>query len=346
MKTTAGKRGVRAAKPSTLQGRTYHWPVAPTPPRRPHVPPHDQPHVPPSPPHEQPHVPPPPHDRPHVPPPHRRPHDEAPRKPENGKEGHLPQPPAHCTGALHRVRPGDTLFRLSMKYGVDLDAIVAANPQVTDPDMLLPGQILCIPEPVESMLEILNALLTAEKIEAAMYARGLVSPALAGLDADDFAYFQAGLSAEISHIEALRGLGASVPYREFFFPPGAFEDRSIFVNTLLTLETAGVAAYIQASAEFARMGRFDLSRLMDQIMGVEAEHRVLLRDVLGLVPANDLCFERAPNQPVTEILAALPMFLQPNQFNGASTGPVPLPTPQEAEALIGPFGCPNPRPDL
>ena len=121
---------------------------------------------------------------------------------------------------------------------------------------------------------------------------------------------------------------------------------TIFVNTLLTLETAGVSAYIQASYEFARMGRLDLSRLMDQIMGVEAEHRALLREVLDLIPAANLCFERAPNQPVTEILAALPAFLQPNQFNGASEGPVPLPTPQEAAALIGPNGCPNPRPNL
>ena len=94
------------------------------------------------------------------------------------------------------------------------------------------------------------------------------------------------------------------------------------------------------------MGRFDLSRLMDQIMGVEAEHRTLLRDVLELIPADNLCFERAPNQPVTRILAALPAFLQPNQFQGGSEGPIPLPTPEEAAALIGPFGCPNPRPDL
>lgn len=343
MKTTAGKRGARAAKAPTLQRRTYHWPIAPTPPRegRP-KPPQEEPYASPSPP-QRPYVP--PHDQPHVPP-QRRPHDEAPRGPEKGKEGHIPPPPAHCAGSLHRVKPGDTLFRLSMKYGVDLDAILAANPQITDPDTLFPGQIVCIPEPVEGVLEILNTLLTAEKVETALYARGLVSPALAGLPKEQFAYFQAGLSHEMAHIEVLRELGASVPYREFYFPPGTFEDRSTYVNTLLTLETAGVSAYIQASAEFARMGRFDLSRLMDQIMGVEAEHRALLREVLDLVPAADLCFERAPNQPVTEILSALPMFLQPNQFDGASTGPVPLPTPQEAEALIGPYGCPNPRPDL
>lgn len=199
---------------------------------------------------------------------------------------------------------------------------------------------------VETMTEILNALLTAEKVESALYARGLQSPALQGLPPDQFAYFQAGLSHELAHINVLTELGADVPYEEFFFPPGAFEDLSIYVNTLLTLETAGVSAYIQASYEFARMGRLDLSRLMDQIMGVEAEHRALLRDVLELVPAANLCFERAPNEPVTQILAALPAFLRPNQFDGSSVGPVSIPSPEQAAELIGPNGCPNPTPDL
>ena len=223
---------------------------------------------------------------------------------------------------------------------------MAANPQITDPDVLIAGQVICIPGLVETAADILNALLTAEKIESALYARGLESPALQGLAPEQFAYFQAGLSHELAHIDVLTELGASVPYDEFFFPPGVFDDLNLYVNTLLTLETAGVSAYIQASEEFARMGRFELSRLMDQIMGVEAEHRALLREVLDLVPASNLCFERAPNQPVTQILAALPSFLEPNQFEGGSVGPIPLPTPEQAELLIGPYGCPNPRPSL
>lgn len=198
----------------------------------------------------------------------------------------------------------------------------------------------------DQMTEILNALLTAEKVESALYARGLQSPALQGLPPEQFAYFQAGLSHELAHIDVLTELGADVPYEEFFYPPGTFEDLSVFVNTLLTLETAGVSAYIQASYEFARTGRLDLSRLMDQIMGVEAEHRALLREVLDLIPAADLCFERAPNEPVPQILAALPAFLQPNQFDGDSVGPIALPSPALAAELIGPYGCPNPTPDL
>src|SRR5690606_10743556 len=275
----------------------------------------------------------------------RRPDDRAGRTPED-RRGLIPPPPPVCSGRLYQIRPGDTLFRLAGAFGVSVEEILAANPQVTDPDVLSEGQVICIPGPVDSVKEILDTLLTAEKVETALYAKGLVSKALRGLPPEQFAYFQAGLSHERAHIAALERLGASVPYEEFFYPPGVFDDLNLYVNTLLTLETAGVAAYIQASDELARMGRFDLARLMARIMGVEAEHRALLREVLNLVPASNLCCENAPNQPVPEILSALPAFLQPNQFDGRSVGPVRLPTDEEAETLIGPHGCPNPRPDL
>lgn len=330
---TRGKRALSGEKRSAavVPVKTYAWPILTTRDGRPDPPMEKEPN-----------------GRPDD----RRPHDDRPRsdrpdrrRPQNGNS-HIPPPPKSCSGRLHQVREGETVFRLSMQYGVSMEAILAANPQITDPDTLIVGQVVCIPGQDESMLEILNALLTAEKVETALYARGLESPALADLPPEQFAYFQAGLSHEIAHIDVLTDLGASIPFDEFFYPPGTFEDLTIYVNTLLTLETAGVSAYIQASDEFARMGRFDLSRLMDQIMGVEAEHRALLREVLDLIPAANLCFERAPNLPVTEILAALPSFLQPNQFDGASEGPIPLPTREQAERLIGPNGCPNPRPDL
>lgn len=193
-------------------------------------------------------------------------------------------------------------------------------------------------------MEIFNTLLTAERIEVALYSHGLDSPALQGLPPEQFAYFQAALSHEAAHAKALMDLGASVPYTEFYYPPGTFEHRDVFLHTILMIETAGVAAYTQASIEFARMGRFDLARLADRIMGVEAEHRTLIRSVLNLIPANNLCFENAPDQPVTVILKSLPNFLQPNQFDGASEGPVQLPSAETIKERVGSNGCPNPVP--
>lgn len=44
------------------------------------------------------------------------------------------------------VRPGDTLWKISKATGVKLHLLMAANPQIKDPDKLVPGQVISIPE--------------------------------------------------------------------------------------------------------------------------------------------------------------------------------------------------------
>ncbi len=46
---------------------------------------------------------------------------------------------------IHVVRKGDTLYEISQKYGVDMDVLLAANPQIEDPDVLMIGQKIRIP---------------------------------------------------------------------------------------------------------------------------------------------------------------------------------------------------------
>jgi len=45
---------------------------------------------------------------------------------------------------VHIVQPGDTLWDLSQKYGVSVEAIAKAN-HIKDPDAIFPGQKLVIP---------------------------------------------------------------------------------------------------------------------------------------------------------------------------------------------------------
>jgi LysM repeat protein len=59
----------------------------------------------------------------------------------------FPLPPACPEGILHVVKPGDTIFGLANFYGILASRIIAANPQVPDPNVLSPGQSLCIPTP-------------------------------------------------------------------------------------------------------------------------------------------------------------------------------------------------------
>jgi len=43
------------------------------------------------------------------------------------------------------VQRGDTMYEIAKKFGVPLAALIAANSQVKDPDLIYPGQVLNIP---------------------------------------------------------------------------------------------------------------------------------------------------------------------------------------------------------
>ncbi|MBR6921013.1 MAG: LysM peptidoglycan-binding domain-containing protein, partial [Clostridia bacterium] len=42
----------------------------------------------------------------------------------------------------HRVVKGDTMWKLSRAYGVSLQSVIDANPQVQNPDLICPDDIL------------------------------------------------------------------------------------------------------------------------------------------------------------------------------------------------------------
>ena len=46
----------------------------------------------------------------------------------------------------HTVVKGDTMWKLSVKYEVGISEIIGANPQIANPNLIYPGQVLTIPE--------------------------------------------------------------------------------------------------------------------------------------------------------------------------------------------------------
>lgn len=56
--------------------------------------------------------------------------------------------------AQHLVRSGDTLFFIARQYGIDLNALIAANPQIPNPDFISINQVinLVVEEPLPSPL--------------------------------------------------------------------------------------------------------------------------------------------------------------------------------------------------
>jgi len=45
------------------------------------------------------------------------------------------------------VQPGDTIYEIGRRFGCTVDQIVAANPNLKDPNLIYPGEILELPVP-------------------------------------------------------------------------------------------------------------------------------------------------------------------------------------------------------
>jgi hypothetical protein len=152
------------------------------------------------------------------------------------------------------------------------------------------------------------------------------------------AYLQGALLEEVAHAQLLRSLlglptngsgdaAAGIP-QTFYYPTGTFSTLAGFVPILLALETAFIGAYMTAVEEFSSMAaayngfsatQTDPSsstkanlpqsslilyaKVASAILGVEAEHRALVRGIpnvtiaapnyagLNLIPANNVNYE-------------------------------------------------------
>lgn len=54
-------------------------------------------------------------------------------------------PPAAQSGRAHTVRKGDTLWGIARQYGVGLTALIRANPQIKNPNLIYPGEEVKVP---------------------------------------------------------------------------------------------------------------------------------------------------------------------------------------------------------
>jgi LysM repeat protein len=57
----------------------------------------------------------------------------------------VPRPPEQCSGHFYTVKFNNTLFGIAQRFGVTLQSLLAANPQITDRNRIYVGQVICIP---------------------------------------------------------------------------------------------------------------------------------------------------------------------------------------------------------
>lgn len=54
-------------------------------------------------------------------------------------------PMGASAAVTHKVVSGDSMWKIAVKYQVGLDEIIGANPKITNPALIYPGQIINIP---------------------------------------------------------------------------------------------------------------------------------------------------------------------------------------------------------
>ena len=59
---------------------------------------------------------------------------------------------AGAASLSHTVAAGDTMWKLAVRYQAGTSEIIQANPQVSNPDLIYPGQVLNIPQISQSVL--------------------------------------------------------------------------------------------------------------------------------------------------------------------------------------------------
>jgi LysM repeat protein len=61
----------------------------------------------------------------------------------------LPPCPGVADCSLYTVKPGDRLSTIAGTFGITTEAILAANPTITDPNAIFSGQVIHLPWPAE-----------------------------------------------------------------------------------------------------------------------------------------------------------------------------------------------------
>jgi len=180
----------------------------------------------------------------------------------------------------------------------------------------------------ESVSEIINVMATAEVLGVTLLG-GAVASARAGrynrpIPPAVLAILEAARAEEQFHLDFLRAAGAR-PLTDTITVPDAaiLSDYDTFFATLVTLETACIAADMAAARELAALGQPGLVKAVYQIGTEEAEHRVLANYALGVRPANNVAFEPPMFTRVSELAAALRHL----GFIGGTGQAVPYPGP-------------------
>jgi hypothetical protein len=155
----------------------------------------------------------------------------------------------------------------------------------------------------DSASDILNAAITAEEL-AVTYVSGLIQNASKTGVTKFVPILKAVNESEYEHYTALKSLGAKPITSKFWVPDVAFKKGKVF-PLIEQLETLFVNAYLIGTTAFAKASMTSPTRYTQEILGVEAQHRVLARFAQGKMPPNNVGFEGYQIKQIGDIVGAI-----------------------------------------
>lgn len=187
-----------------------------------------------------------------------------------------------------------------------LKAIAAASVGAVAGSSLLTSRASAQGGGFESDVDIANFALTLEFLEADFYARAVNAGVLSGSALGVVTNLR---DHEIAHAEAiidlLEGAGAQpVEEPQFTFPPESLSSQQGVLDLASQLEPTGQGAYIGAGPMIQDP---NILAAAGSIAGVEGEHVVSVRNLLGFVPPITVPFPEALSKD--EVLEAIAPFL-------------------------------------
>ncbi len=152
-----------------------------------------------------------------------------------------------------------------------------------------------------------NAAVGAERIGIAFYNNALGNGSPFGVSSDlakgtllnsaHREYFEAAANQEDTHRAVLQSLGLDFSLSVFRFPAGTFDSAAAMLAFGEQLESVFIGAYLGAIKVAASATNSFIAETAAQIVGIECEHRVLIRDIAGENPPNDRFFEGDTGAP-------------------------------------------------
>lgn len=174
---------------------------------------------------------------------------------------------------------------------------VALGASVTRPAAALVGTA----RRLDPVTDFGNAAVGAERIGIAFYNNALGNPSPFGVSGDlakgtllnssHRVYFRAAANQEDTHRSTLQSLGLDFPFTVFQFPAGTFTSANAMLAFGEQLESVFIGAYLGAIKAAASASNTFIAEAAAQIVGIECEHRVLIRDIASEDPPNDRFFE-------------------------------------------------------